>query len=88
MDNTLSRRVFLGTSGVAGLGRSAGAGTGAPLEQLSPNLYRFEDTCNVYVIRDGSRAVVIDFGSGGVLAHLPALGITHVDGILAHAPSP
>jgi glyoxylase-like metal-dependent hydrolase (beta-lactamase superfamily II) len=55
--------------------------TGAP-RKISDNLYRFDDTCNVYIIRNGSRAILIDFGSGKVLDHLSALGITQVDWIL------
>ncbi|MCC6390994.1 MAG: MBL fold metallo-hydrolase, partial [Bryobacterales bacterium] len=54
---------------------------GAP-RKLSENLYLFEDTCNVYVVRDGSRCVLIDFGSGKILDHLRGLGITQVDWIL------
>ncbi|MBM3774858.1 MAG: MBL fold metallo-hydrolase, partial [Acidobacteria bacterium] len=61
--------------------RSTFAPSGAP-RQLSDSLYLFEDTCNVYVIRDGSSAVLIDFGSGKVLDHLRELGISKVDWIL------
>jgi glyoxylase-like metal-dependent hydrolase (beta-lactamase superfamily II) len=50
--------------------------------QLSTNLWLFEDTCNVYVVRSGSRAMLIDFGSGAILDHLSGLGISQVDGIL------
>ncbi len=52
------------------------------LEKLSDNLYRLEDTCNVYLLRDGGRAVLIDFGSGKILDYLPQLGVTRVDWIL------
>ena len=51
-------------------------------QKISDNLYRFEDTCNVYVVRNGNRCVLIDFGSGKILDHLQALGITQVDWIL------
>jgi glyoxylase-like metal-dependent hydrolase (beta-lactamase superfamily II) len=50
--------------------------------RLSENLWLFEDTCNVYVIRADRRALLVDFGSGGVLDHLPAMGVSRVDGIL------
>jgi len=50
--------------------------------KLSDNLYVFEDTCQVYVIRDGRNAVLIDFGSGKVLDHLKDLGIDKVDWVL------
>lgn len=52
------------------------------LKKLSDNLYLFEDTTNVYIVRDGSRAVLIDFGSGKVLDHLREAGISQVDWIL------
>jgi glyoxylase-like metal-dependent hydrolase (beta-lactamase superfamily II) len=52
------------------------------LHTISENLFRFEDTCNVYVVKNGSHAVLIDFGSGRVLDHLGELDITQVDWIL------
>jgi hypothetical protein len=54
--------------------------------KISDNLYVFEDTCNLYVIRDGTRCVLIDFGSGKILDHLPQLGISNVDWILHTHP--
>ncbi len=36
----------------------------------------------VYLIRDGQRATLIDFGAGKILDYLPGLGITEVTGIL------
>ncbi|MCC6586825.1 MAG: MBL fold metallo-hydrolase [Bryobacterales bacterium] len=54
---------------------------GAPV-RISDNLYRFEDTCSVYIVKSGTRAVLIDFGSGKVLDHLNRMGITQVDWIL------
>ncbi len=56
--------------------------TNATPKKLSENLFLLEDTCNVYLIRDGSRALLIDFGSGAILDHLQGLGITRVEGIL------
>ena len=90
-----TRRNFLGTT--AGLAapvsaqspaapkhsysRAAFAPSGKP-RRLSENLFVFEDTCNVFVVRNGSSAVLIDFGSGKVLDHLRDLGVTKVDWIL------
>ncbi|MBI83427.1 MAG: hypothetical protein CMJ81_09545 [Planctomycetaceae bacterium] len=54
----------------------------APLQELSPHLYRFEDTCNVYVLRDGERALIVDCGSGAVVDHLADVGIRQVDWVL------
>ena len=52
------------------------------LRKLSEKLYLLEDTCNVYLIRDGSRGLLIDFGSGKILDFLPDLGVTSVDWIM------
>jgi glyoxylase-like metal-dependent hydrolase (beta-lactamase superfamily II) len=52
------------------------------LKKLSENLYLLDDTCNVYLARDGSRALLIDFGSGKILDYLSGLGITKIDWIL------
>jgi glyoxylase-like metal-dependent hydrolase (beta-lactamase superfamily II) len=52
------------------------------IRRVSENLFLLEDTCNVYVVRDGSRAILVDFGSGKILEHLPALGVTQVDWVL------
>ncbi|MBM3734716.1 MAG: MBL fold metallo-hydrolase [Acidobacteria bacterium] len=54
---------------------------GAP-RKITDNLWMFEDTCNVFVVRDGSRCVLIDFGSGKILDHLQGMGISQVDHIL------
>src|SRR5438874_2190054 len=91
----LSRRRFLrATGGVAALRAGVGAplapvpaqrlsaSSSADLKKLSENLYCLEDTCNVYLVRNGSRAVLIDFGAGKILDHLAQLGVTRVDWIL------
>ena len=62
--------------------RGSGFAPGGAPRKLSENLWVFEDTCNVYVIREGSSAVLVDFGSGKVLDHLKELGISKVDWVL------
>lgn len=52
------------------------------LEPIAENVFLFRDTCFVYVIRSGREAVLIDFGSGGVLDELPGLGIERVTAVL------
>jgi len=32
------------------------------LVRISPNLFMLSDTCNVYLLRDGDRGLLIDFG--------------------------
>jgi glyoxylase-like metal-dependent hydrolase (beta-lactamase superfamily II) len=43
---------------------------------------RFRDTCNVYVLRSGRETILIDFGAGAVLDHLPELGVERVTDVL------
>jgi glyoxylase-like metal-dependent hydrolase (beta-lactamase superfamily II) len=52
------------------------------LTQISPHLYVLEDTCNVYVLKNQDRAILIDFGSGHVLNLLTQIGVTKVEAIL------
>ena len=52
------------------------------LQQLEENLFCFTDTCNVYVLRQGDAALLIDFGDGGVLDALPGIGVNRVEWVL------
>lgn len=52
------------------------------VQQLSENLFRFTDTCHVYVVRNGSEAVLVDFGAGDVLEALLAIGVRRVTDVL------
>ncbi len=54
----------------------------AHLTRLSPNLYWFRDTCNVYLLKDGEHGLLVDLGSGEVLDHLAEAGVRQVDWIL------
>jgi glyoxylase-like metal-dependent hydrolase (beta-lactamase superfamily II) len=47
-----------------------------------PNVFMFHDTCNVYVIRDGDAALLIDLGDGSVLDHLAEIGVNKVEWVL------
>ena len=53
-----------------------------PAPQQCPHLYRWTDTCNVYVLKDGKSAILIDLGDGTVLSHLGEIGVTKVDWVL------
>ncbi len=57
------------------------APAGAP-RRITENLYVFEDTCQVYVVKSGAECVLIDFGSGKILDHLAGLGVTRVAALL------
>jgi glyoxylase-like metal-dependent hydrolase (beta-lactamase superfamily II) len=52
------------------------------LRQLEENLFCFTDTCNVYILRQGDAALLIDFGDGGVLDVLPSIGVHRVEWVL------
>ena len=49
------------------------------LVQLFENIFLFEDYVNVYVVRDGNKAILIDFGSGKILDFLADIGVNEVD---------
>jgi glyoxylase-like metal-dependent hydrolase (beta-lactamase superfamily II) len=89
----VSRRGFL--QGVAASSASTQLGAAATAQpelprfspegkprKISENLFVLEDTCNVYLIREGSRGLLIDFGSGAILSHLGELGVSSIDWIL------
>ncbi|MCX5643683.1 MAG: MBL fold metallo-hydrolase [Phycisphaerae bacterium] len=46
------------------------------------NLFVWSDTCNVYVLRDGDAALLIDLGDGSVLDHLGEIGVRRVEWVL------
>ncbi len=50
--------------------------------EVVPNVFMLDDSCNVYLLRDGFQAVAIDFGSGSVLDLLDALEVRSVTDIL------
>lgn len=87
-----TRRRFIGSSSLAVGAVAPAPAAPAPRRsrftpksaprKISDNLYLFEDTCNVFIVRQGGRAVLIDSGSGAVLDHLAGLGIHSVDWVL------
>ena len=62
--------------------RHSGFAPASAPKRISENLWLFEDTCNVYVVRDGTSCTLIDFGSGEILDHLKEMGISKVEWIL------
>jgi len=52
------------------------------LTQLAQNLFVYHGAVNVGILRDGWRALLIDFGDGGVQDALRELGIARVDAVL------
>ena len=51
-------------------------------KDLAPDLFLWTDTCNVYVLRDGDAALLIDLGDGSVLDHLAEIGVKRVEWVL------
>ena len=54
----------------------------AGVDQVAEDVYRVGDTCNVYVLRSGREATLVDFGSGAVLDRLAELGVDRVTDVL------
>ena len=53
-----------------------------PFVQIAPDIFRWTDTCNVWVIRDGTAAILIDLGDASVLDALPQIGVKGVEWVL------
>lgn len=50
--------------------------------RITNHLYKFCDTCNVYIIKDGKQGIIIDAGSGKVLDYLDQIGISRIDWVV------
>ncbi len=50
--------------------------------ELAPGLFLWTDVCNVYVLRDGDAAILIDLGDGSVLDALGQIGVKQVEWVL------
>lgn len=53
-----------------------------PAPDTLPELFVWTDTCNVYILRDGDAATLIDFGDGSVLEHLEEIGVQRVEWVV------
>jgi glyoxylase-like metal-dependent hydrolase (beta-lactamase superfamily II) len=49
---------------------------------IADHLYRIDDTCNVYLIKEGNRAILIDSGSGNYLDELQSIGVSEIEWVL------
>jgi glyoxylase-like metal-dependent hydrolase (beta-lactamase superfamily II) len=65
-----------------GLPPADGAPPDPRLTRLSPSLWWYRDTCNVYLWADGPRGLLIDLGSGGILDALPETGVREIVAIV------
>ncbi len=78
-----SRRlgVLVGVVFLVGVAAAANASQFRPVD-TEPNLFVWSDTCNVYVLRAGAAALLIDLGDGSVLDHLGEIGVQRVEWVL------
>ena len=63
-------------------GQLAAASFSQPDAKAQPDLFAWTDTCNVYVLRDGEAALLVNLGDGRVLEHLSELGVKNVEWVL------
>ena len=73
--------LLFGAAGAGAAGASRG-GFHQPDARNHPGLFSWTDTCNVYVLRDGDAALLIDLGDGSVLEHLGEIGVRRVEWVL------
>ena len=79
----MMKRILLLGATLAGLSLPAYAAQLSPVApRLAPGLFVWTDTCNVYVLRDGDAAMLIDLGDGSVLDHLSEIGVKRVEWVL------
>ena len=50
-----------------------------PDPETFPQLFQWTDTCNVFVLREGDAALLINLGNGRVLSRLADIGVALVD---------
>jgi glyoxylase-like metal-dependent hydrolase (beta-lactamase superfamily II) len=60
----------------------APSGFRQPDAKSQPDLFVWTDTCNVYVLRDRDKALLIDLGDGSVIDHLSEIGVKQVEWVL------
>jgi len=76
-------RILILVVTLVGLGLPTMAAKLSPVDaKLAPDLFVWTDTCNVYVLRDGDAALLIDLGDGSVLGHLGEIGVKRVEWVL------
>ena len=53
-----------------------------PVADRLPDLFRFSDTCNTYVLRDGEAGLLINLGDGMVVDRLADIGVKQIEWVL------
>ena len=83
MNRCKMKRILLLFASLAGLSISAFAAKPTPVDSKRlPDLFVWSDTCNVYVLREGDAAMLIDLGDGSVLDHLKDIGVKRIEWVL------
>jgi len=71
---------------LAALAQGAGAAETPRFEPIAKDrqieVFLWKDVCNVYVLREGDAAMLIDLGDGSVLEHLGELGVRRLEWVL------
>ena len=62
--------------------QAAAPGFTQPDAARHPDLWLWSDTCNVWVIKDGDAALLVDLGDGSVLDRLADIGVKTVEWVL------
>jgi glyoxylase-like metal-dependent hydrolase (beta-lactamase superfamily II) len=53
-----------------------------PDAKRHPDLFVWTDTSNVYLLRDGEAALLVDLGDGSILDHLSEIGVKRIEWVL------
>lgn len=68
-------------------GAAGAPGTGdLRLTRLSPSLWWYRETCNVYLWTAGDHGLLVDLGSGGILDPPPAIGVREIAAVILRTP--
>lgn len=54
----------------------------AEFQQPAPDVFLWQDTCNIYVLKHDDRALLINLGDGSVLEHLAEIGVKQVEWVI------
>jgi hypothetical protein len=65
-----------------GISHAAAQELTQPDPESFPQLFQWTDTCNVYVLRDGDAALLINLGNGSVLPKLTEMGVAKVEWVV------
>ena len=76
------KKILLSILLVVSCGSASAAEFVQPDAKALPDLFVWTDTCNVWVLRDGEAALLVNLGDGSVLEHLAKIGVKRVEWVL------